>query len=347
MNDPDSQKNMILAIVLSLAVLLGWQYMFVWPKEQERRRQAQAQQTIVPGTQANGTTGATPPVSASGSLPTAAALPTMQNALSRPTALGLSPRVAIDTPSLTGSIALKGGRVDDLVLAKYRDTTELNSANVVLLDPPGVKDSYFAEFGWVPAAGQTVTVPKSDSLWTQQNSGALTPSTPVILTFDNGQGELFRRTISVDDRYMFTVKDEVENKSSSPIALQPYGRIYRVGTPKTSGFAVLHEGLIGVLSPDTAVGLQEVNYSDLTKEATTREKEKKVSDRRENFFCDQRRLVGFHRQILGHGSRAAAKCDLRCSLDGLQSGRWRTGGSISSRLLARTHYDRSGGCASF
>ena len=293
MNDPDSQKNMILAIVLSLAVLLGWQYMFVWPKEQERRRQAQMQQTTVPAAQT--ASGAAAPVNSgvggSGVLPAAAGGPAI--GLSRDAALALSPRVPLATPSLTGSIALKGGRIDDLVLAKYRETTAPNSANVVLLDPAGAKDSYFAEFGWVPALGQTVTTPNRDTVWIQQGQGSLTPATPVVLAYDNGQGAIFRRTIAVDDKYMFTIKDEVENKTATPLTLQPYGKIFRIGTPKTSGYAVLHEGLIGVLSSDTAVGLQEVNYGDLTKEAANREKEKKTAVGEKSFAATKGGWLGF------------------------------------------------------
>ncbi len=294
MNDPDSQKNMILAIVLSLAVLLGWQYLFVWPKEQERRRQAQTQQTTVPSAQSsNGTTSA-PPASgqpASGALPSVGG--TATTGLSRAAALALSPRIAIDTPSLTGSITLKGGRIDDLVLAKYRETTEPKSPNVVLLEPAGATESYFAEFGWVPVAGQTIAVPTRDSLWSAQGQGTLTPATPVVLTFDNGQGAVFRRTISVDEKYMFTVKDEVDNKASASIALQPYGKIFRLGTPKTSGYAVLHEGLIGVLSSDSSVGLQEINYADLAKEATNREKERKPAIGEKNFAGTKGGWLGF------------------------------------------------------
>ncbi len=292
MNDPDTQKNMILAIVLSLAVLLGWQYLFVWPKEQDRRRQAQMQQSTVPAAQ-TGTTaagGSTP--GQSGAATPSVGAPAVVG-LSREAAIALSPRVPVTTPSLVGSIALKGGRIDDLTLAKYRETTDPKSPNVVLLEPAGAKDSYFAEFGWVPAAGQTTVVPGRDTIWTQQGQGALTPTTPVVLTYDNGQAVLFKRTISVDENYLFTVRDEVENKTGAAIALQPYGKIFRLGNPKTSGYAVLHEGMIGVLSPDTSVGLQEVAYSELAKEAATREKEKKPAVGEKKFADTKAGWLGF------------------------------------------------------
>ena len=276
MNDKDNQKNLFMAIALSLAVLLGWQYFFIYPKEQERRRLAQTQASTVPGAQTN--SAATTPTPGQpappGTLPatTASGVPT---GLTRQAALQLSPRLPITTPSLTGSIALKGGRIDDLVLARYRETVKPDSANVVLFEPAGSKEAYFAEFGWVPTAGQTIAVPDRDTIWKSEGSGPLTPSAPAVLTYDNGQGQVFHRTISVDDRYMFTIADMVENKGATPLMLQPYARIYRLGTPTTAGFAVLHEGLIGVLSPDSSTGLKEVGYSELAKEAATREKEKK------------------------------------------------------------------------
>ena len=294
MNDPDSQKNMILAIVLSLAVLLGWQYIFVYPKEQERRRQAQIERSTVPSAQtgsgvASGTTPGTAPI-VGGTLP-GNAVPT--NGLSRTAAIALSPRIPLATSNLTGSIALKGGRIDDLVLAKYRETTEPTSANVVLFEPSGAKEAYFAEFGWIAGAGQTLVVPTRDTLWQQQGQGTLTPTTPIVLTYDNGQGQLFKRSIALDDKFMFTVKDEVENKAATPIVVQPYGKIFRLGTPKTQGFAVLHEGLIGVLSSDTSVGLQEINYADLTKEAANREKEKKTAIGEKSFAATKGGWLGF------------------------------------------------------
>ncbi len=287
MNDQENQKNMIMAIVLSLAVLLGWQFLFVAPKEAERQRQAQAQKSTVPGAQgAQGTTAGTAAPAATGaattaplsggSVPGAASVTAAAvTGLPREAALALSARIPVVTPSLTGSLALKGGRIDDIVLAKYRETTKPDSANVVLLDPAGSKDSYFAEFGWVAGVGQSVAVPNRDTVWTQQGSGSLTPEMPVVLTYDNGQGQVYRRTVSVDDRYMFTVRDDVENKGTAAVVLQPYGKIFRLGMPKTTGYAVLHEGLIGVLSADNSVGLQEIGYADLAKEAANREKEKK------------------------------------------------------------------------
>ena len=181
----------------------------------------------------------------------------------------------IKTPDLSGSIDLKGGRIDDIVLTKYKETTQPNSPNVVLLEPAGAKLAYFAEFGWVATDKSSPPLPNRDTLWTASGPGSLTPQTPVELTWDDGQGLIFHRTISVDDHYMFTVKDTVDNKGSVPVSMQPYGRIFRLGLPETSGFAVLHEGLIGTLSSDASPGLKEVSYAELLKDAAANEKANK------------------------------------------------------------------------
>jgi YidC/Oxa1 family membrane protein insertase len=169
--------------------------------------------------------------------------------------------VAIETPSLKGSLALKGGRIDDLALSKYRETVNPKSPAIELLSPWGSPNPFYAEFGWVAAAGVIAKVPGSDTEWQREGAGALGVGQPVTLTWDNGEGLLFRRTIAVDENYLFTIKDEVDNKSSVPVTLYPYALISRHGTPQTLGYYILHEGLIGVLGDK----LEEVHYSDLEK----------------------------------------------------------------------------------
>jgi YidC/Oxa1 family membrane protein insertase len=178
----------------------------------------------------------------------------------RAEALATSPRVPIDTPSLRGSIALKGGRLDDLALSKYRETVDPKSPPIFLLSPTGTADPFYAEFGWTPGGNAKVAVPGPDTVWKQAGSGALTANHPITLTWDNGQGLEFRRTISVDDKYMFNVRQEVVNKGGAPVTLYPYGLISRHGTPPTLGYYILHEGLIGNLGSQ---GLQEYTYKKI------------------------------------------------------------------------------------
>ncbi len=259
---PDQQKNLILAIVLSMAVVFGWQYFYAGPKmkeEQDRlkRQQAEVQQTQKTAPAAQGVVpGVTPGQPAVPGAPVTAATKTRQQALAG------SPRVAIDTPSIKGSIALKGGRIDDVTFGKYHETVDPKSPNVTLFSPSDAPEPYFAEYGWVAAAGVTQKLPDRDTLWTQASQGALTPAKPVVLNWDNGQGLKFSRQIAVDPDYMFTVTDTVENTTSGEITLYPYARILRVGTPVVQGYYILHEGMIGYVGE---AGLQELAYADMIK----------------------------------------------------------------------------------
>jgi YidC/Oxa1 family membrane protein insertase len=189
--------------------------------------------------------------------------PAVAPALDRQAAVAAGPRVRIETPSLTGSIPLKGGRIDDLVLTKYRETVDPASANVVLFSPSGAPHPYYAEYGWLAGHGVAQPMPNQDTLWRQEKDAPLTPTSPVTLVWDNGQGLVFRRTISVDTDYLFTVAEEVENKTGAPVTLHPYALISRHGMPKVEGFYILHEGLIGVFG---TAGLQEIAYADVLKD---------------------------------------------------------------------------------
>ena len=164
------------------------------------------------------------------------------------------PRVKIYSPRLTGSIALTGARIDDLVLKGYRKSLDINSEEIVLLHPQGSAQPYYAEFGWL---GNAVKVPNAKSIW-KSDRPVLSPGKPITLSWDNGNGLLFERVISLDDSYMFKITQRVRNKSSDVVSLAPYGLVSRTGTPEVLGFYILHEGMIGVLQGV----LQEVDYDD-------------------------------------------------------------------------------------
>ncbi|HET7910935.1 MAG TPA: membrane protein insertase YidC [Pseudolabrys sp.] len=251
-------KNTILAIVLSALVLLGWQYFFAAPQEKARQEQLQAQQQKqnVP------TPGQAKPAQpeAQSQVPGQASTPSSAAPIDRKAALANSPRIPIATDTLQGSVALKGGRIDDLALVKFRETTDPKSPPIVLLSPSGTGDPFYAEFGWTGSAGANVKLPTSETVWKQVGSGGLGVGHPVTLAYDNGEGLEFRRTISVDDKYLFTIKDTVSNKSGSSVTLFPYALISRHGIPPTAGYYVLHEGLIGVLGES---GLQEFTYKNI------------------------------------------------------------------------------------
>lgn len=261
----DEQKNLFLAIGLSLLVLIGWNYFYGVPKVDKTRQTTQDIQTrnesAVPP---NAVTPASPAATPQnpGLAPTPAQPDSMQVARSREQVLALSPRVPIDTPSLTGSVSLRGARIDDVSLKNYRETTDPKSPMIVLLSPNGAPQPYYAEMGFVGAPGQTVALPNADTVWTTTGQ-KLGVGAPLELTYDNGQGLVFSRTISLDDRYMFTVKDRVENKGAQPVTLFPYALVSRHGKPVTSGYAVLHEGMVGIVGDSRVI---EITYDSIEKE---------------------------------------------------------------------------------
>jgi YidC/Oxa1 family membrane protein insertase len=260
--DPDQQKNLLLAVVLSMAVLLAWQIFYAGPKVEKERAQQQATEQSQPG-KPSAESGPKPSAVPEGTVPGAATIPAATQ--TREEALKDSPRLPIETPSLRGSIALKSGRIDDLVLVKYHETVDPTSPNVVLLSPTNSPHPYFAEYGWVPQGTAAQKLPDRDTLWSVEGTPTLTPSNPVTMTWDNGQGLIFKRTISVDDDYMFKIADAVENKGTEPVTLAPYARIHRYGTPKVQGYWILHEGLIGVIGEQ---GEQKSKYTTALEDGT-------------------------------------------------------------------------------
>jgi YidC/Oxa1 family membrane protein insertase len=247
------QRNVILAIVLSAVIIIGWGVLqpFLFPIPPAPPPQ---QQASVPAQ--------TPPASVgpeTSTVPGAAeAAPALMD---RQTALAQSPRVAIESSHLKGSIALKGGRIDDVELAGYHETVDPKSPNIVLLSPSSAAHAYFAEFGWVGEG----RVPDKDTIW-QADGAKLTPETPLTLTWDNGEGVRFSREFKLDENYMFTVTQRVDNTSGAALALRPFGRIRRVGTPSVGITQILQEGPIGAfgnLGEDAKYSLQYKQYHNM------------------------------------------------------------------------------------
>ena len=276
----DSQnKNTILAIALSVLVLIAWQFLYVSPKLDAERKAAeleaqrqQVEQSQSTGSEAageqtaagQGTSGAgdLPVAGASGDVPAASpvdgTIPGVA-ATTREAAIANSQRIAFENNHIIGSINLKASRIDDLRLKDYHLTIDKTSPLVTLLSPSETEQGYFAEFGFVgsEASGD---VPGPETEWRIAGDGKLSPGNPVVLEWRNSKNVTFRRTISLDDIFMFSVEDTIENNSSDAISLSPYARVTRFGTPTTANIFVLHEGLIGVFGEE---GLQEVDYSDL------------------------------------------------------------------------------------
>ncbi|WP_068118462.1 membrane protein insertase YidC [Tropicimonas marinistellae] len=229
----DQNKNLILATALSFLVILVWFVLF--PPEEPPVTQTPPAVTDV---QNEAGPAASVPSSAD---------PGATSAVTDTAPVADAPRLPVETPRLTGSISLAGGRIDDLLLNDYRETLDTQSPNVRLLDPVGGPLSYYALFGWAPGGGLAAgDVPATDTLWSVETGETLSPGTPVTLRWDSPKGLVFRREISVDDDYMFTVTQSIENPTDTAFRAQPYGFIARHNLPELTRFFILHEGVVGM-----------------------------------------------------------------------------------------------------
>jgi YidC/Oxa1 family membrane protein insertase len=246
--EEQNNKNLILAMVLSAAVMIVWFVLFP-PPEPPADLATPAGQT----TAASDTPAVAPADSAAD--PALGAPDTTAQAVSE------APRLSVDTPTLVGTVSLLGGRIDDLSLKNYRETIEPDSDIVHLLEPVGKTLPYYAVFGWLPGTGlEAADVPGATTEWQATGGETLAPGQPVTLQWQNGKGLTFQREIAVDEDYMFTVTDTVQNSSAAPVTLQPYGIIARHGLPKLQNIFVVHEGAI-----QRADGkLTETDYKDMT-----------------------------------------------------------------------------------
>jgi YidC/Oxa1 family membrane protein insertase len=249
----DQNKNLLLATALSFAVILVWFTLFPPPEPETVEAPTQtAEQT----TQAeSGSDIATVPteVTQGGQATTAAA---------EVEETDTAPRIAIDTPRLKGSISLQGGRIDDLTLSDYRETLDEDAEVVTMLKPAGQPSAYYALLGWAAKDGVTQEgVPGPNTLWSVESGDTLTPSSPVTLVWDNGAGLVFRRQMSVDDDYLFSFEQSVENTGATSASLAPYGTLARHGLPQDlKNFFILHEGIVAMTDGELA----EVDYDDVT-----------------------------------------------------------------------------------
>jgi len=254
---PDnSTRNTVIFVVFAAVILFGYQFFVLDPAQRRAAEARRAQEAA---------TATAPAASVPGAAPSVGVAPLVR--LSRADALAQSPRVAIDTPTLSGSISLKGARFDDLLLKKYSNSLD-DRTPVEWLKPKGVDFAQYAELGWT---GQNLPgLPGPDAMWTAQPGARLTPATPVVLTFDNGQGLRFTRTVSVDDNYLFTISDTVANLGAGPVTVAPYGSVQRQNLPADIGRnSIVHEGAIGVLGPSKKAELRQLKYPKWAKEQKT------------------------------------------------------------------------------
>ncbi len=231
-------NNLIVAIVLSILILVGFQYLYVKPQQERYHEYVAAQKAQK---EAQGIT----------------VQPTSQ-LRDRADVVKEHARVTIQTPELAGSINLTGARFDDLKLIKYSRAVD-DAEPVTLLSPAGSSQpnpSYYAEFSWLAEAG--IVVPTSDTVW-KADQKQLTPQKPLKLTWNNGQGLQFERTVSIDDNFMFSIDDRVTNTGDTPVTLYPFGLLARQGNPVAKAARTSYEGPLGVLDGT----LEEVDYKKM------------------------------------------------------------------------------------
>ncbi|ANP45150.1 membrane protein insertase YidC [Candidatus Viadribacter manganicus] len=259
---PNETRNVILAIVLAVGIWGGFEFFYNGPARErlQAEQRAQAEQLQQQAATQSGASEA----SGEGAAPNA--IVARDEALTTSAAT----RIAIDTQEVDGSISLQGARIDDLNLRQYRQTIDPASPEVTVLAPINTQFGHDAFFGWEVQSGETTsTLSDSRSQWTAPQGSRLTPSTPVIINFDAGDGRSIERTISIDEHFMFTITDVVRNTSGAPLQVRPFGTVRRDGLPEHyKNLPIVHQGLIGAFGPNN--NLHQTRFSDADKHARDR-----------------------------------------------------------------------------
>jgi len=244
-------KNVLLAVILSTAILIGWSFYFENPEEAQRKR------AEIQGKTETQTSAQKPEAPQSSKINPA-------KSISRNEALKESDRVLIENKNLSGSISLRGALIDDIILKNYRETLDANSKPIVLLSPKKYEQGYFVESGWATTKSD-VKVPDNNSLWQIKEGKKLTTNSPVTLEWNNREGLVFLKKIEIDDKYLFKITEIVRNDKNKAVDLFHYGQITKNAKPTTENFYILHEGLVGVVDKN----LKEETYSAVEKEKKT------------------------------------------------------------------------------
>ena len=237
-------KNVIAAISLSAAVIIIYSLFFGPSPEEIKQNKINQEQVKQEQTQKSSD---------------APSLVQNENfsKLSRKEALTENERVLFENNSVVGSISLKGATIDDLTFKEYN--VELNSdEKIILLNPRNVEDGYLIESGFV-TTNKNIDVPNSNTVWKVEGNKKLTNKNPIKLTWSNNQGITFKKHISLDDQFLFTVKQKIINSSDKTYSFYSYGQIIRNKIPQISNFYILHEGLIATLDDE----LIEEDYDDI------------------------------------------------------------------------------------
>ena len=236
-------KGLYAAIVLSAFVVLGVNYFFPKAEKQE----PVAEEVVI-----------TPNTDDVSSVAADVAEPEIPEVPSVDTVIAQDERLPLKNDVLTGSVRIKGARFDNLALSKYRETIEANSANVSLFAPAKTTEAYFAEYGWL-SADSSLNLPNAETVWRVAGNNELTPSTPVTLVWDNGQGLKFTNKLTLDENYLFGIEQTVENNTGRAVTLLPYGLFSKSIDENSKKRSVVHEGFVGVLNGK----LKEIRYDKM------------------------------------------------------------------------------------
>ena len=247
----DNHRNVIIAIALSFLLLVGWTSAmdFFYPQPEQALVEDRADTPTEQASQAAATQH-----SRTGGLVD----PTMraQEVADVKTALASPDRIRIDAPRVAGSINLRGGMIDDIVLKGYDETTKKDSEPVRIFSPNGTPAQQFAQFGWV---GSNLKVPGPQTLW-EADGEVLTAEKPVTLTHDNGEGLTFSIRYSIDDKYMVTAEQKVANAGGNPAVVQPFGLVNRTSRTASEDLWIAHSGPVGVFGDSADY---DIDYGDL------------------------------------------------------------------------------------
>ena len=243
-------KNVFVAIALSMSVLLFWGAFFETPRKSPDQ---QTNQKIEKKTD-------------KGSITPTINQPKVITKLTREESINKSERVKIENNSVIGSINLKGALIDDISFKKHKQKVEDNK-NIIFLNPSDTENGFYIETGWT-SIGDKIKIPTKDSLWTVKGNNILSDTSPVILQWNNKEGVLFEKKIELDDKYLFKITQQVKNNSNSPIDLFPYAQMTRNKIPDDiQNFYIQHEGFIGVFDDE----LKEDDYDDVEEKKIVRE----------------------------------------------------------------------------
>jgi len=240
-------RNVLMAIVLSTVVLIGWATFFEPPIVEEE---------ITKNESTKNNEGTSPSITEDKQ--------EIQNKISRIDLINKTDRIKVENNNIKGSISLQGAIIDDIIFKNYNKTLN-DESKVVFLNPKNSSKEYFIETGWASGGNENIKLPLADTIWKVSGNNTLTPNNPVTLVWDNGDGLIFNKKIELDDKFLFKITQSIKNNSSKSFQFYPYAQINKKGKPDSMQIYILHEGFLGVFGEE----LKEKDYDDIEKEKFT------------------------------------------------------------------------------